>query len=252
MHFADFCLACVLASICRFTPPASTCRHLGAEAELVNVRMADPRTTGEDTMPVITPPSTPPTPNTNQLSDIFSDSPQGSPSLTSPNTEPSDINRLRSIHSTAGYRAGISKSKAESLQPGFDEGYSLGATFGLRIGHLLGVLEGLRNTLIKAHSEEAGRIKNIVIEAEKDLRLESVFGKEYWGEDGVWRYTVQGDQSDGGEKNDEISIQDIVHCHPLVKKWDAAVDAEMKRAGVNSKRFEGPEWERGRLEASHV
>ena len=93
-------------------------------------------------------------------------------------------------------------------------------------------------------------MESLVTEAEKEMRLESLFGKEYWGEDGLWTYTVQNNQSDDGKERDEITFQDIVNWHPLVKKWDAAVDAEIERAGIDTKRFEGAEWERGRLGAS--
>ncbi|KAL8985824.1 MAG: hypothetical protein Q9177_004326 [Variospora cf. flavescens] len=76
------------------------------------------------------------------LSDIFSDSPPASPTSKQP-SEPSDIPRLRSTHATNGYRDGISASKDQALQPGFDEAYPLGAILGLRVGYVLGVLEGL-------------------------------------------------------------------------------------------------------------
>ncbi|KAL2125024.1 hypothetical protein VTJ04DRAFT_1389 [Mycothermus thermophilus] len=57
--------------------------------------------------------------------------------------EPSDLPRLRQEHHTAGYRDGIALAKSRAAQPGFDEGYPLGAELGARAGELLGVLEGL-------------------------------------------------------------------------------------------------------------
>ncbi len=57
--------------------------------------------------------------------------------------EVSDIPRMRSQHSTAGYRDGIAHAKSQSVQEGFDEGYPIGARLGMEVGCILGVLEGL-------------------------------------------------------------------------------------------------------------
>jgi hypothetical protein len=187
----------------------------------------------------LTPPSIPPSPSSpsnNALSDIFSDSPPSSPSK----TDPSDIPRLRSTHSTAGYRDGITVAKALSLQPGFDEGYSLGAAFGLRIGYILGALEGLWSACTGL-CEEKERQRKLLREAREGLRLERVFGKEWWGEDGVWRYEVQGE-------GEEVTFEEVVGWHPLVKRWEERVKDELERAGVTRGRFEGVEWEKGRMD----
>ncbi|MCJ1285395.1 Essential protein Yae1, N terminal [Xylographa opegraphella] len=102
------------------------------------------------TFPIPHPATTPPPPSpplqSDLLSDIFSSSPSPPPSHSphpSNATHPSDIPRLRSQHSTAGYRDGLSVSKTPALQPGFDEGYTLGAVLGLKAGELLGMLEGM-------------------------------------------------------------------------------------------------------------
>ena len=187
----------------------------------------------------LTPPSTPPSPSTpitnNCLSDIFSDSPPTSPA----GADPSDIPRLRGTHSTAGYRAGISTSKEQTLQAGFDEGYTLGAFFGLRVGYLLGALEGL----YVAHSHESEgrtRLAQLGKEARGQLTLEKLFGREWWGEDGIWKYEVQG-------KEEEVTFPKVVNAHPLVRKWVERVEQEMKTAGIKVGRFQGREWEEGRV-----
>lgn len=187
----------------------------------------------------LTPPSTPPSSSSpitnNHLSDVFSDSPPTS----STTGDPSDIPRLRSTHTTAGYRAGISASKERSLQPGFDEGYSLGAVFGLRVGYILGALQGL----CSAHSQgsEGGKgLRQLLKEAREHLAIEKIFGREWWGEDGIWRYDVQG-------REEEVTFREVVDAHPLVRRWVERVDQEMKIAGVKMGRFEGREWEEGRV-----
>ena len=187
----------------------------------------------------LTPPSTPPSPCTpitnNCLSDIFSDSPPTSPTT----ADPSDIPRLRGTHSTAGYRDGISTSKEQTLQAGFDEGYSLGAFFGLRVGYLLGALEGL----YVAHSHESEgstRVGQLGKEAREQLTLDKIFGREWWGEDGIWKYEVQG-------KEEEVTFPEVVNAHPLVKKWVEKVEQEIEIAGIMVGRFQGREWEEGRV-----
>ena len=186
-----------------------------------------------------TPPSTPPSPSspitTNCLSDIFSDSPPASPAK----ADPSDIPRLRSTHSTAGYRAGITTSKEQTLQSGFDEGYSLGAFFGLRVGYILGALEGLH--LAHPHDSEAKkRLGQLLKEAKGQLALEKIFEREWWGEDGIWRYEVQ-------EKEREVTFPEVVNAHPLLRKWVEKAEQEMEAAGVKVGRFQGREWEEGRV-----
>lgn len=197
-----------------------------------------------------TPPSTPPTPNSNAISDVFSDSPPTSPSLAPHATEPSDIPRLRSLHSTAGYREAISVSKEKHLQSGFDEGYSLGATFGLRIGSLLGILEGLANAFKHGTGKalpEKRRLLNLLEEARKELSLESVFAKTWWNDDGTWKYEVAGDEASVGDHEDAVTFEQVVGLHPLITRWSYIVHDERETAGLRCI-FQGEEWEKGRLE----
>ena len=197
---------------------------------------------------VLTPPSTPPTPNANPLSDIFSDSPPASPSSTSRSADLSEIPRLRSKHSTAGYRDGITIAKEKFLQPGFDEGYSLGATFGLTVGSLFGKLEGL--CLAKRDEradgvEQDSRLMKMLVVMRQELGLENLFGREWWGEDGIWKYQVK-PRDDGIPTESDTTFEDIVKSHPLVAKWDVLAEQEIVKAGIKQDRFEGAEWEAGR------
>lgn len=190
-----------------------------------------------------TPPSTPPSPSSpvpahtnNSLSDIFSDSPPSTPTQAG---VPSDIPRLRSTHTTAGYRAGISVSKTQSLQPGFDEGYSLGGVFGLRVGYILGTLEGLW-AAYDTQSGEKSRLSKLLRQAREELRIEKVFAPEYWNKNGIWTYEVVSEQ-------DEPTFEEVAQQHPVVRKWDERVKEEVNNAGLKLGRFEGSEWEAGRI-----
>ncbi|KAL4781778.1 hypothetical protein BJX76DRAFT_334364 [Aspergillus varians] len=80
------------------------------------------------------------------LDDIFGSSPPR-PQLPVPHTnstvEPSELPSLRRQHVTAGYRDGISASKADHVQHGFDAGFPVGAQLGMRAGTILGIIEGV-------------------------------------------------------------------------------------------------------------
>ncbi|KAK4167251.1 hypothetical protein QBC43DRAFT_9817 [Cladorrhinum sp. PSN259] len=160
----------------------------------------------------------------------------------------SDIPRLQQEHTNAGYRDGITFAKSQHVQSGFDEGYSLGATIGARAGQLLGLLEGLAAAIglhflssppplsssstaaHKTQEDSVTRMESLLKEARKELSVQSIFSKEYWGEDdGVWKYEV-----DGTENGDEEMVfGDVAGAHPLIKKWDGIVRAEAAGYGVD-------------------
>ncbi|KAL8998518.1 MAG: hypothetical protein Q9169_002461 [Polycauliona sp. 2 TL-2023] len=189
-----------------------------------------------------TPPSSPPSTH-NFLSDVFSDSPPASPSSTTNThpTEPSDIPRLRAIHSTEGYREGISHAKHRAAQPGFDEAYPLGAIMGLRVGYLLGILEGLSNARIthKAQKtdgegveitkEDSQRSKDTLAQAREELKIEKLCGSEYWKSDGIWAYEVQGK---AGEDN--VTFWEVADQHPVIRKWLGKVRDEVRKLGIEN------------------
>lgn len=190
--------------------------------------------------------------NANNFDDIFGSAPS-SPSLlpssaSHGNTEPSDIPRLRSTHSTAGYRDGLTASKGTTIQEGFDEGFGLGATMGLRVGAILGILEGIWSAVAKSEKavasgkpastgadldlgaekttqNEGERLRGLVIKARNALRTENVFGTEYWGSDGIWKYDVK--EGDNG-------WNDVVDAHPLIQAWEATVKTEVDHVKLDT------------------
>ena len=130
----------------------------------------------------------------------------------------SDIPRLRSIHVTSGYREGISSSKNEKIQQGFDEGYALGAEIGYQVGWILGVLEGAK----------AGQLLK---QAQEELNVKHLFSSQYFQEDGLWRWHVDVDENQnastasGGSGSEEtILFRHVAVSHPLVRKWMTAVE----------------------------
>jgi len=176
--------------------------------------------------------------NNDSLDDIF---------LTSDSLrlyEPSSTSHIARQHTTDGYREGISASKHLHIQSGFDEGYILGAVLGLHVGRLIGCMDGLPKVNEKLKKS-----------ARAELALEKVFGKEYFGEDGIWRWDVGGDddssqlrQRDDNttaaavrkdlteeelKDKEEETFDHVVQRHPLIVKWTKIVLEEAKRCGLD-------------------
>lgn len=169
----------------------------------------------------LTPPSTPPSPTSpatsNHLSDIFFDSAPTSPTA----VDSLYIPRLRDAPYNLGY---LDETSTLSLQPVFDEAYPLGAVFGLRVGYILGVFEGICSAHLQ-ESDEEKRCRKLVKEAREALGMKEIFGEEWWDKDRIRKYEVQG-------KKEEITIREVVNSHPVVRRWLDRVDEEMKIAGL--------------------
>ncbi|KAI5243391.1 essential protein-like protein Yae1 [Aureobasidium subglaciale] len=155
-----------------------------------------------------------------------------SQALITANSERSDIPRLRSTHVTSGYRDGISVSKASHVQSGFDEGFSLGAVIGQKAGFLLGVLEGLVRA-IQSSSAVPAEVKEEVVArfvaARRELGLQSLFGREWFGEDGIWTFGVE------GVEEEDVTFRDVADAHPVVGKWVAEIEGLKKKFGFEIK-----------------
>lgn len=173
-------------------------------------------------------PAPPPSPRQSEVAPVQPQSRSDPHHTHQQHNHPSDMPRLRAAHATAGYREGIAAAKATSVQAGFDEGFGLGAALGLRAGQLLGVLEGIAGAL-GGRAEAA----ELLGRARRELAVRAVFAEEYWNADGTWRYAV-GDGAAGGEDGgDDVVFRDVVEAHPLVRKWNGIVDAEVRRWGID-------------------
>ena len=83
----------------------------------------------------------------------------------------------------------------------------------------------------------------LVRRAREELCVERVFGREWWGEDGGWRYEVVGKTEEGGE----VTWTEVVDQHPVVRMWEGRVGGEVERRGVGVGVLEGEGWEGGRV-----
>ncbi|KAL2008999.1 hypothetical protein VTN00DRAFT_7193 [Thermoascus crustaceus] len=159
--------------------------------------------------------------------------------------EPSDLPTLRRQHVTAGYRDGVSFSKGQHVQRGFDAGFPVGAQLGMRVGTVLGILEGVlrgletrspsasagavkkqqpRGTVtaespdvIEARRKKREQVKSLYLAAVKELSVEAVFG----GVDGSTSSSAAAAAEAGYEDNPEKQLGrkgDLV-----VSKWEKRV-----------------------------
>lgn len=102
---------------------------------------------------------------------------------------------------------------------------------GLRVGEVLGVLEGLYAAVKKSNGEEGEllRLGALLERARRELMTEEVFGRQWWGEDGIWKYKVKGEVE--GEEM-EVTFRDVALAHPGIKRWETIVGAEVERLGL--------------------
>ena len=172
------------------------------------------------------------------LDDVFGDDSEPQASSTSATTRNSDgqsqtsngargdhldASRLRTTHVTNGYREGISESKEQFIQEGFDEGYSLGAVLGSKAGWCLGVLESISRTAQGPMDE----LQTHLNEARNELALQSLFDKQYFGSDGLWTYDVP------GHDEGQVTFPDVCAAHPLISKWTRYVMSLAKKSGLD-------------------
>ncbi|KAL7930344.1 hypothetical protein V8C35DRAFT_312986 [Trichoderma chlorosporum] len=174
-------------------------------------------------------------------------------SLDGPETlrHPSDMRRLETEHTTAGYREGISAAKERTVQAGFDEGFSLGATIGLVAGQLLGTLEGIEDALkskfnggAEIADGEAIVASKLLAEAREELSIVKIFSPDYWAPDGNWTFDVK-----EANEDDQVLFPDVAKAHPLIKKWADIVDERIKGWKIDTTLLDGED-DDGHMEAA--
>ena len=97
-----------------------------------------------------------------------------------------------------------------------------------------------------SREKEEAEVRVLLKRGRQELDLTHIFGPQYWGEDGVWKYEVQSIQEDTG-KEEEVTFSEVADQHPLLKAWKEEISRLMRKWGVNDKVWEGEEWEKGRV-----
>jgi hypothetical protein len=180
----------------------------------------------------------PPTPPHNDLLDDIYGSEPSSPILSSseppehtasgsrPHEILSDLPSRQRALDTDAYREGLSNSKGQYVQEGFDEGFSLGANLGLLVGYILGVVQGF-SVALQGHDE--ARYKGAVAlweSAQKELAIEELLGTRWVDEEGIWKWDVDG-------KDEEVTFKEVAEQHPTVKKWMETVENTAAEWGMD-------------------
>lgn len=178
--------------------------------------------------------------------------------------EPSELPSLRRQHVTAGYRDGISASKSDHVQHGFDAGFPVGAQLGMRAGAILGIIEGVlkgyesspatgvkkpgQKSATATTSKEADEAKraqrdkllSLYRKAEKELDVQAVFagldGKELEGKEEKPENTLlkKGDTAlaDWEKKVPVAAWEENVMDVLEVKSDDGKADADRREAAA--------------------
>jgi hypothetical protein len=189
-------------------------------------------TSGPTFFPVGNAPPTPP--HNHPLDDIYGSAPS-SPLLSAHDSIDrregaheilSDLPSRQRALDTDAYREGLSNSKGQFVQEGFDEGFSLGANLGLLVGYILGVLQGL-STSLKGHDETRWKEANALWEsAQKELAIEELLGQKWVNNEGIWKWEVDG-------RDDEVTFQEVAQQHPVIKEWTRVVEDTADKWGVD-------------------
>ncbi|KAK7628509.1 hypothetical protein IWX50DRAFT_622674, partial [Phyllosticta citricarpa] len=100
---------------------------------------------------------------------------------------------------------------------------------GLRAGRVVGVLEGVVGALRWAVDLDLDRekeknkenvfaaTKHLLQLAREELDVGSLFGPQYFDEEGIWRFDVDGNE-------DDITFEVVAARHPVVAKWEKTVE----------------------------
>ncbi|KAF1913930.1 hypothetical protein BDU57DRAFT_521035 [Ampelomyces quisqualis] len=143
----------------------------------------------------------------------------------------SDLPSRQRALDTDAYREGLATSKGLHVQEGFDEGYLLGANLGVRVGYILGVLQGFVAAW-KGHNDELCReSKEVHATAQKELAIQELLGQKWVAEDGIWIWEVHSD-------DEEPTFREVAEQHPVVQKWTSAVQDMAKKWGVDLRAVE--------------
>ena len=99
----------------------------------------------------------------------------------------------------------------------------------MKAGFLLGVLEGVVRALQSSVSINKQVKEDVIakfVKAREELGLQSLFGREWFGEDGIWTFEVE------GKNEEEVTFRDVADAHPVIWKWTTEVEELKKKFGV--------------------
>ena len=157
---------------------------------------------------------------------MSSDSHDGAAALRAGTTP--DLHRLRTTHTTAGYRDGLAAAREAAVQSGFDEGHLLGAAVGLRSGYLQGLIEGLQHGIDFARMDGDARaiVEKHLAEMKEELQLPNLLGEQWISNEGTWKWNV------ASRDEEDLTIGGIANAHPVIQKVNRRVGIYSQHLGI--------------------
>ncbi|KAL3230421.1 Protein YAE1 [Nakaseomyces bracarensis] len=140
----------------------------------------------------------------NMLDDVWgSDGDEVVPDLTQ------DLRKLRDNHSKRGYLDGIVSAKDENLQTGFNASFPLGSELGMRVGKIIGRLQGLEYR----YGGDDTQLTEDFVKAKQELRIDKILTKSIF--------------------DPEYNLPE--GKHPTVDKWEELTNTYCKKYNVTTK-----------------
>jgi hypothetical protein len=137
---------------------------------------------------------------------------------------------------TDAYREGLSASKGQYVQEGFDEGFSLGANIGQHVGYILGFFQGCE-TALRGHDKQMWQeAKGLLDTAHAELAIQEILGKTWVDEEGIWKWEVHGE-------DEEVTFKEVAEQHPVLRGWMKKVDEVAEKWNIDLKALDRPEEE---------
>lgn len=136
---------------------------------------------------------------------------------------PSSTSHIERKHNNAGYLDGITASKQDFLQEGFNSSYSHGAEMGLEAGYLLGLVQA--GNVVQALNSRASSnkpedwTKTFDQASSNDLGPKDIFGATF--------YEKSTTKFPRALYNSSTESFGSAKEHPNIKKWEKKVSDEL-------------------------
>jgi len=149
----------------------------------------------------------------------------------------SDLPNVRRLHTTDGYRAGLSAGKEDPVvaQAGFDQGYPVGILLGMRAGNILGTISELvRNGLLEKETVREAEDELSVARLIQDVgaRLGSGIVEELEnGHDVLPEGAIEGERDIGNASWDDLDMSWIAEL-ASIRKWSRIAEDATNGLGL--------------------
>jgi hypothetical protein len=96
----------------------------------------------------------------------------------------------------------------------------------MRVGYILGILRGFVAAWEGCDGDMYKEVQGTFEDAQKELAIEELLGKQWVDEEGIWKWPVQGEDEDA-------TFREVSEQHPTVVKWMGVVKELAERWHVD-------------------